>query len=138
MKSIKVNGFRQFDDDAKDLFRKSYKWDITANQTNENDVKFTHDIYIYGGIYNVVGDINDGDYLEIEVIDKDNVLGLGANTVLSKFVETEYIVANDPHAIILSEQGDNIPAGIYLRARYVSVGSNAPTLVVRYLMRKGA
>ncbi len=135
-KSIIVSGFREYDDDAKDLYRESIKNTVTANQTNNFDKKFTFDVYIYGGVYEVVGTPNDGDYLDIQVIDIDNVLGYGAGTVLATFVYKEYINTERKYNEITSEDGNKIPTGVYLRAKYVSVGASAPTLIVRYKMRK--
>ena len=135
-KIMKINGFREFDSDAKDIYRESIRCAVTANTTNNFDKKFTFQIYLYGGIYEIEGTPNAGDYFEMEVIDIDNVLGYGANTILSTFVVKEYINTELKRNIVESEQGDLIPAGVYLRARYVSVSTSAPTLIVRYLMRK--
>lgn len=131
-----INGFRKYSSDADDLYRESIKNTVTANQTNNFDKKFTFDVYIYGGVYEVVGTPNDGDYLDIQVIDIDNVLGYGAGTVLATFVYKEYINTERKYNEITSEDGNKIPTGVYLRAKYVSVNTNAPTLIVRYKMRR--
>ena len=78
----------------------------------------------------------DGDYIEFEVVDIDNLLGLGAGTVLNRYIETEYVKANT-EAIISGNSAVKIPAGIYLRTRYVSVGTGQPIpIIIRYEMRK--
>lgn len=133
---IIVSGFRRFDSAADDLYRESIRNSITSNQTNNFDKKFTFNVYLYGGIYEIEGTPNEGDYFEMEVIDIDNILGYGENIVLTTFVVKEYVNTEIKHNVIESPQGDLIPAGVYLRARYVSVGESAPTLIVRYMMRR--
>lgn len=134
---IIVSGIREFDGDVKYLYRKSFKYDITPNTTNTFDEKFTFSVFLYGGIYELIGNINDGDYVEISIVDKDNILGYGANTVLATFIEQEFINSEKKFSEITSEGGQQIPAGIYLRAKYVSVDSaNAPKLIIRYKMRR--
>lgn len=126
-------GFQHFD---QDLFHKSFDYDTEANDTAEYSEAFSEDVYIYGGEYIVEGDVNDGDYLEIMITDEDNILGYGAGTVLNKFIETEYISAEQRFRSISSTDGSLVPEGFYLTAKYVAVGSSAPRFIVRYYLRK--
>lgn len=133
---IHISGFRRYDSGAENLYRYSVKDTATANDTKTIDKKFTEPVYLYGGIYEIVGNANDGDYLEIQVIDIDNVLGYGTNFVLATFVEKEYINIERKYNEITSEDGDLIPTGVYLRVKYTAAGSNTPEIIVRYKMRK--
>lgn len=136
-KIMSINGFREYDDDAKYLYRKSFKYTVTADQTNNFDEKFTEDVYISGGLYEVVGTPNDGDYLEWLIIDKDNILEAGENYIIKTCIEQEYINSEKKYNDCVSDSGIKLLAGLYFRVKYVSVDSaNAPTVIIRYLMRR--
>lgn len=137
LEPITINGFRKYNSGAKDLYRYSVKDTVTANGTKNIDKKFTENVYIYGGVYELVGDANNGDYLDIQVIDIDNVLGYGANTILATFIENEYVNVERKFNEITSEDGNIIPTGVYLRAKYTAAGNNTPILIVRYKLRRG-
>lgn len=132
-KQITVKDFHEFDED---LYHKSFKYNVTANTTNEYSESFSSDVYIYGGMYEVIGDVNDGDYVEFSVTDEDNVLGYGAGFVVSKFLETEYVNPDRKYREVVSEDGALVPSSLYLNLTYHSAGNNAPKVLVRYLLRK--
>lgn len=62
-----------------------------------------------------------GDYASAYVIDIDNLLGYGANTILASYVSKWYI---DPAKSldIMTPYAGKLPAGVYLRVVYTSAG----------------
>jgi len=62
-----------------------------------------------------------GDWASSQIIDVDNVLGYGINTVLSSYIQKWYI--NPNQALNLTTQyAGKVPAGTYVRVSYHSVG----------------
>ena len=63
-----------------------------------------------------------GDWASSIVIDVDNVLGYGANTVLSNYITKWYI---DPAASLnlTTLYAGKVPSGVYIRVTYHSVGT---------------
>ena len=95
----------------------------TKNTTTNFDYELTEDRYI-NGVEIFLQDQEWGDTLKLQVIDIDNILGYGANTVLDEF-GTNWNIATD-----CERQGPYIlpyPAlvykDIYLRYVYVSTGT---------------
>lgn len=116
----------------------------TAGQTiNMFDELVTQPKRLYGGRLWIspdsVADVDKRDYIEVSVVDKDDVLGAfslygldkaqGHVLELSKFVIKEYIrkgSAEDgyPADFVSSVKGvSELPAGIYVRITYTSYGS---------------
>jgi hypothetical protein len=130
---------------------KSYKFNAIGNTTNIHDVQIDADmtgadgyIAFYGGGYKINGAVNDGDYVELAIVDKDDVLGLfglygltvGVDVLeIKKFEQTHYVVDND-RTEITSSQCSLIPQGLYLRFIYESVGALEPSVIVKYMKAK--
>lgn len=75
-----------------------------------------------------------GDWIEAQIIDVTNVLGLGANTVLSQYVTKWFVDPSSPMVIKTSYAG-KIPAGIYIRIIYHSVGTvNDVDVAINYFL----
>ena len=129
----KVIGFREY---GEDLYQKSFKYTTQGNTTNEYSESFSGDVYLSGGMYEVIGDTTDGDYVEFSVTDEDNVLGQGAGFTITKFLEKEYINPDRKYREVTSEDGAFIPSSLYLTLTYHCAGSTAPKVIVRYKMRK--
>jgi hypothetical protein len=94
------------------------------------------DVHLSGGMYEVIGAVTDGDYVEFSVTDEDNVLGYGAGFTITKFLEKEYINPDRKYREVSSEDAALIPSGLYLTLTYHCAGSATPTVLVRYKMRK--
>jgi hypothetical protein len=99
------------------------------NATNIWDIQITSAmagadsiVQLQGGEYWTNGNVVEGDYLECAVIDKDNVLGYGANFELAKYVKKRPLVTNE-HGLIDPRQASNLLVGLYLRTIYVAVNS---------------
>lgn len=102
-----------------------------ANSTSTHDKLVTANVKLHGGYY-WVKNPNDGDKLTLSVIDKDNVLGGGANAVVCQYV-TELPVAPWDHQFELrTETAETVETGLYLRATYLNAGPNEVKLGLTY------
>jgi hypothetical protein len=72
-----------------------------------------------------------GDWCEFQIVDKDDLLGYGAGTVLKQYVFRRYIPDNVVRTI-KSEAPGEIPGGLYLRVVYHSVGTTNPKFLINY------
>lgn len=113
------------------------KYTATANAATNCDFQVSDDFILDGLVLDVV-DPTLGDKVTFQVIDKDNILGYGANVVLKQFGTDIYvspgIVRQVDHS---SPYPAKIYAGLYLRLIYTSVSeSTAPTVLVRYKLHK--
>lgn len=107
----------------------------TKNSTTDIDYKVTDaKHYINGGCIlqqNAVW----GDWLEAQIIDIDNVLGLGANTVLKHYIKKRYLHPSDHCASVNLPYAGEVPKDVYLRIKYHSVGIiNDVNLKINYFL----
>lgn len=101
-----------------------------------NDETTDVEAFLYKGSINVNSPAIRGDWVEVQVVDKDNLLGYGADTILG-WVIRKWILAggaenheiNPPKYDFLSSKR-KIPAGIYLRVIYH--GSGTPNVITCY------
>jgi len=116
------------------VFRKGFNLTATAGQTNEFEAKYAANMMLQGAAYKLDGNVNDGDYVEIEMVDVDNILGYGAGFVLGKFAETNYVWADQEFSCCCPD-AKLVPAGIYIRFRYESTGSTDVNIKLVHFMR---
>ena len=105
---------------------------ITAGQVQNIDFHLvsTKDVY---GVQYYAKNATFGDFVSFQVIDIDNVLGFGANTVLKTFVNKWFIMVNELVDITLP-LASTIPAGLYIRIIYTSTGLTDVNIVVNYYL----
>jgi hypothetical protein len=132
----KVNIEGLTDMTGRSMFRKSFPYVPSANTDNHWHAKFSTKLALQGGEYNIVGTPTWGDYVEMMVTDEDNVLGYGAGFVIKKFIETEYIFAGAALQNFFAPDASEVPTYFYLTFRYVSVGTDVASVVVRYNFRR--
>lgn len=105
--------------------------------TTEHDFLVTDDHIIDGAEISVIGAPVVGDYLIAQVVDKDNVMGYGAGVMLNEFVPKWYIA---PGIVKQLNHESKYPAkiyhGLYLRIKYVSVGSVDVSVIVNFKLHK--
>ena len=79
-----------------------------------------------------------GDYMHFEVVDVDNIIGYGANTVLERYVDSWYAdAAVDNQGEFSLDFVAFINAGLYLRVVYVSTGAvNDVDVKINYILHK--
>ena len=105
----------------------------TKNSTTDHDLKIIDTItWINGGELGYKNHVW-GDYIEVQIIDIDNVLGGGANTVLDPFVKKRYLHSNSDYTSLILDYAGKIPKDTYLRVKYHSVGTtNNVDLFINY------
>lgn len=109
------------------------KFTATKDSTTDHDFKVTGTkTWINGGEFlykNAVW----GDYIEAQIIDIDNVLGLGANTVLKHYIVKRYLHPDVKCVNLELDYAGKIPQNTYLRIKYHSVGTtNDVDIAVNY------
>lgn len=104
----------------------------TKNTTTNFDFKIDKgQCYCSGGEI-VVKDAEHGDYIEIQVIDIDNILGYGANTVLQTYLKRWYIDYRGKNVLEVPYAG-RIYENLYLRLMYTSASTtNDVRVAVNY------
>lgn len=113
------------------------RFSATANTTTTYDYLLTED-RILTGAEGLVNGASWGDKVTLQVVDKDNVLGFGANTVLNQFVTdwnicTDQQRQNTPNAIYPAK----LLAGVYVRVLYTSVALlTGPSVAINFHMHK--
>jgi len=118
--------------------------DVVAGALNVHDVLLATNVKLQGGCYAVEGASVHGDYCEMAVVDKDDVLGLFSTYGLTvgqdvltvrKYIRKRYLrpgVIGDVHLAFGSAAF--IPAGLYLRALVESVGDEDYVMYCDYKM----
>lgn len=107
----------------------AFSFTATANSTSQGDYKFLVNMYITS-IDHVLGGGNAGDYVVLQVVDVDNILGNGADTVVGQPIKKHWI--NPTADFIQTELAYPIRAykNLYLRVKYTNTNVLA-TVAVR-------
>jgi hypothetical protein len=115
-----------------------FRFGITAGVENFFDMQLDRNKFLWGGRYVIVDEaaINVNDYVELSIIDKDNVLGLfdvygvppGGFLELKKFVK-KWWVYKTPVFEFVSEDATYLLQGLYIRCGYRSFGTVDNTLL---------
>lgn len=78
-----------------------------------------------------------GDKITFQVVDKDNILGFGENTILGQYMTDWYINPNITEQLsYISEYPAKIYTGLYVRIIYTSVGSVNVDVIVNFRLHK--
>lgn len=96
----------------------SFSDTVTANTTKDIDYKIAQERYINGGRL-LVSNIGNDDKITFQVVDKDNVLGYGANVVLDEFIK-DYFIPTTGNLEVRLDYPARIVANLYLRLKYTS------------------
>lgn len=90
-----------------------------ANTTTTNDTLLTAAHRFKGGeMY--INNLTLGDYGQIQIIDKNNVLGLGANYVLSDWIPKWFVFPGVTNTLDIAELSATVPPGVFLRIKYTN------------------
>jgi len=79
-------------------------------------------------------DTNEGDYMEVEMVDVNGVTGYPPGTVLAKFAET-IPVWPDRHFECVCEDAKSLPPTVAIRLRYVARGAQKVRIKLEHAMR---
>jgi hypothetical protein len=103
----------------------------TKTTTTTKNLKVTESgLYMNGGLMYTENHVI-GDYVCVKVVDVDNVLGYGADTVLSDYVK-DWPVHPDGKTLITSNSltTDPIPQNTYIQVKYVSIGTSTDVTAI--------
>ena len=102
---------------------KGIKDTAIAGQITNIDYKITEERWINGVNMILENHVID-DSVSFEIVDIDNIFGLGENTVLDRFAESWRVCTDesDQHSILIPYPA-RIIAGLYIRIVYTSTGS---------------
>jgi len=134
--TIKTQLFGLQDLSGRPFYRKSFLYEPVTMTDNRWGEKFSSKLSIQGGEYVIIGTPTIGDYLEMMVVDVDNVLGYGSGLVVQKFFEQEFVCEKGFLSNFITPDAAPIPTFLYLMFRYVSVGELVPKVIVRYNFRR--
>jgi len=137
---------RELDDIAGDsVYGKTVSGTATYGQTINIDLELAEPFYIQGGIARAKGQVGTGDKICCQVVDVNNVLGYGADTVLDEY-ETDYDVSGFDDVLgkedirghnVKYEDGALLPAGVFLRAICTNTATaGSAKYLVKYFLRR--
>lgn len=104
----------------------SFSGAAATGVTTDIEYRIIQERYINGGRL-LVDNIGLNDRMTFQVVDKDNVLGLGAGAVLDEFI-SEYYVPQDGNLEVRLDYPARIMAGLYLRLKYTSTHASGCTV----------
>lgn len=105
-----------------DFYGNGFSGVATKNSTTSFNFKIEQNITYCAGGEIIVKDAEHGDYIKIEVVDVDNILGYGANFVVQTYLEKWHIDYRGKNILEVPYAG-KIPSGLYLKLYYKSVGT---------------
>lgn len=112
------------------------KFVAIAGQATTYDYLVSNDYLVDGAVVYVHGAAF-GDKVNFQVIDKDNVMGYGANVVLGHYVFDWYINPDEAYQYdFKSVYPAKIFSGLYMRTIYTSVGTENANVIINYKLHK--
>jgi hypothetical protein len=108
---------------------------ISLNSTSNVDLYFTDDCMLTG-MWVITSNTTLGDYIRIQVIDTDNIMGYGAGVMIKQFGGNVYLppITDQQFDIIYPAK---VLAGMSLRIAYTSTSIVlTPDFIVNYKLHK--
>jgi hypothetical protein len=105
----------------------SFSGTVSGESTADIDYEITQERWVNGGRL-LVSAIGPEDKITFQVIDKNNVLGFGANVVLDEFIK-DYFVPDGGNLEVRLDYPARIIAGLFLRLKYTN--SNTSTIAIK-------
>ena len=106
-----------------DVFRKGYHFIAEPYIISQQQAAYDATMMLQGLVFGLDENVRGGDYIEVEMVDVDNILGYGAGLVLVKFAETIYVYPNQIFECVCDD-AKTLPPGIYVRFSYYSYDPN--------------
>ncbi len=116
--------------DSADFEGDGFHLTCTAGQTTTYDFKLVADRLLNGGQAWASG-ADPRDYLKVCVIDIDNILGYGPNTVLKQYLK-RWGMPPDTMVPLETPQAGKVLKDLYIRSEYVSYGAADVELIVNF------
>lgn len=117
-------------DSDKSVFRiQGFSGAASTNTVTDIDWKLPEQRWLSGGIFIAQG-THWGDKVSIQIIDKDNVLGYGANTILEQLAVDFYCITDSELQVKLEcPYVALVPANVYIRVKYTNTSLIDPVEV---------
>lgn len=109
---------------------------ITAGNTQNFDIKMRAKTFLTG-VHLILNNHAYGDDFNLLVIDKDNVMGNGANFIVYRIVNDWNVTDQDKLQPIIFNPGKPIRQNVYLRIRYTSTGASNVDIRANLYSREG-
>ena len=104
----------------------SFSGTVSGESTADIDYEITQERWINGGRL-LISAIGPEDKITFQVVDKNNVLGLGAGVVLDEFIK-DYFVPDTGNLEVRLDYPARIIAGLFLRLKYTNSNSSSITV----------
>ena len=128
--TVKTKMIQELGADSFNIYPFGILFTAPLNKTTEYDYKIPFNVFLKGcAMLSSPGTI--GDYISsIEVVDKDNILGLGEGIVLGSYLNNWYVFPNMKNQVEDISLSQEVFANLYLRVIYVNVSLSLDTQVV--------
>jgi hypothetical protein len=93
---------------------------IPPNSIANVDYKVDPALIIYGAQL-LYENATKGDFISLQIIDKDNILGYGNDIVVASWIKKWFINSYENYWKVMSEYAGTIQAGLYLRLVYFNI-----------------
>jgi len=100
----------------------SFSGTATKNTTTSFDYQLDETRMIYGAEM-VYENSCFGDFIEMMLVDVDNILGYGNDFVVATWIKKWFVPMNQNYWVVKSDMTSSIPAGLYVRLKYTSTGN---------------
>lgn len=132
--SLQIRKVSELDADRATYKMQGFKGTAAVNTITNIDWKVPEDRWISGGILLAQG-THWGDKVCLQIVDKDNVLGYGANVVLNEYVTDFYLVTDTEFQVQMEAPYIAlIPANVYIRIAYTNTSLLDPVETVLNLI----
>lgn len=126
----------EYTSDALNTNLKGINFTALSNQVTTYDFLITEDSLIDGVQFHCLG-ANLKDKVTFQVVDKNNVLGLGLNKVLGQYITDWYVNPQITEQLnYASDYPAKILSGIYLRVFYTSTGTAPVEVLCNFRLHK--
>jgi len=118
---------------GRNLYRKGYRFTVTAGQTYDHEISYTSNMYLQGICLRLDSNVEGGDYIVVQMVDVDGIY-YPEGTVLGTFADTIYVWPERVLDCICSD-AKTLYDWAYLRFRYVSTGSTNVVVMLEHVLR---
>ena len=113
---------------------------LAAGTVTAWDIVLPEAMVLRGAVF-FSADATVGDWISVQVVDKDNVTGQGGTpsdpTILGTYAISYYIASGVPNKVEDVSISQSLPAGVYMRINYTSVGTVAPHAIINFISYVG-
>lgn len=117
------------------IFAPNYSVEVCpAGEARSVLYQVTKKMYVNGGRLVTDGNSVFGDWVEFQIVDHDNLLGYGVDTVLANWIPKWLVSWKASTETIQTPYAGSPPVGMYFRMTYHSVGNVDVHFSVNYMM----